>query len=68
MPSDSQCKRFGQTCGAGAYGDEGECCYEKGLTCIQSSTLAPGAQSACGGKNKLHTLEYLDVLIFITKF
>jgi len=44
----SQCKRFGQTCGPGPYGDEGECCYEKGLTCIGSSTLAPGAQSTCG--------------------
>jgi len=43
-----QCKRFGQTCGPGAYGDEGECCYENGLTCLGPFTLLPGAQSTCG--------------------
>ena len=63
MPSGSkQCKRFGQTCGPGAYGDEGECCYENGLTCLGPFTLAPGAQSTCGGKKKLSFVEYFDIL------
>jgi len=48
-PGPRKCKTFGQKCGVGSSTGRnyGECCYDRGLSCLKNPKIAYGAENTC---------------------